>query len=419
MDVAKALEHLGGLVFFDSSGNLGPAAEGAFSVISAAPIRELRGSIFCDKDQAALRSLLKAGCEQLHAESISDRGSSIDERGIDLAKLPSGGLFGWLSYEGDYVFGEYQEMIARDERTGDWWESGTLSEKLSKAADNRVEFGEFHAEMTRGDYLVAVGKIKEWIAAGDIYQVNLAQLFKAEVKGTGSMLGFYELLREVSPAPMGGWMAIGGIEMASSSPESFLQVVGDQVTTRPIKGTRPRFTDQTADEKSAAELKASEKEAAELVMITDLLRNDLGKVCEYGSVRVERILELESLGQVHHLVSTVQGTLGEAEDAVSALAACFPGGSITGAPKIRAMEIIKQLEDRPRGLYCGAMGWLAYDGGCHFNITIRTLLREGTEISYGVGAGIVADSNPAAEYEETMQKAKGIRLALTKYRESQ
>ena len=214
---------------------------------------------------------------------------------------------------------------------------------------------------------------------------------------------------------MAAWLALDDREILCSSPESFLRIDGRCIETRPIKGTRPRFADPEADRRAARELCESPKETAELVMITDLLRNDLGQVCEFGSVRVAEMLRLESLAQVHHLVSTVTGVLRPEHDAIGALAACFPGGSITGAPKKRAMEIIRQLEGRPRGVYCGAIGWLGRDGHSAFNIAIRTLVRHGGRLLYQTGAGIVADSDPLGEYDETLHKAAGIQLALERH----
>jgi anthranilate/para-aminobenzoate synthase component I len=271
--------------------------------------------------------------------------------------------------------------------------------------------------MDRVDFMRAVERAKEWIAAGDIYQVNLAQAFGARVSGEGSLFGLYETLREATPAPMAAWISLAGREVLSSSPELFLKISGRGIETRPIKGTRPRFRDSDDDRRSAVELQTSPKEISELVMITDLLRNDLGQVCDFGTVEVSRMLELESLAQVHHLVSTVKGSLRPDLDALGALAACFPGGSITGAPKKRAMEIIRELEPVPRGIYCGALGWLGFNGESEFNIAIRTLVREGECLSYHVGAGIVADSVPAEEYVETLHKAEGIRLGVERFRE--
>jgi anthranilate/para-aminobenzoate synthase component I len=247
--------------------------------------------------------------------------------------------------------------------------------------------------------------------------VNLTQAFAAEVS-VPDLFGLYETLRECSPAPLAAYLALGGKEILSSSPETFLRLSGRGIETRPIKGTRPRFGDPDDDRRSAYELQTSPKEISELVMITDLLRNDIGQVCEYGSVHVAEMLQLETLGQVHHMVSTVTGRLKEGISHLEALAACFPGGSITGAPKKRAMEIIRELESIPRGIYCGAIGYLGYHGESQFNIAIRTLVREGGRLSYHVGAGIVADSDPEREYEETLHKAEGIRMAVERWNAS-
>jgi para-aminobenzoate synthetase component I len=357
-------------------------------------VRILKGSIHHASDRQILRDALAA------AASVSgDHG------------FPLGGLCGWVDYEGGFVFGDYPEMLVFCHSTGAWWEIGSLSTCLRDTTDHSANIGPFQAATSRDRFLGNVERIKHWIAAGDIYQVNLSQAFAAEVSG-GSLFPLYESLRDASPAPMAAYLALDGREILSSSPETFLKISGRGIETRPIKGTRPRFTDPDEDRRSAYELQTSAKEIAELVMITDLLRNDLGQVCEYGSVEVSEMLQLESLAQVHHLVSTVTGTLRQENDAITALAACFPGGSITGAPKKRAMEIIRELEATPRGIYCGAIGWLGYNGESSFNIAIRTLLRTGDKLTYQVGAGIVADSDPQKEFEETLHKAAGIRLAV-------
>ena len=400
IDVAKRLEWLGGLVFFDTVGNVPGGWGRACSVISAAPLEVFMGNIHSESDLGVLRERLVGG-----AGLAGDHG------------FPQGGLCGWVSYEGDFVFGEYREMLIKDEESGEWWEVGGLSAKLGNVSTSSAVPGEFVAQVERADFVRAVERAKEWIAAGDIYQVNLAQAFDARVSGEGSLFALYEILREATPAPMAAWMSLAGREVLSSSPELFLKISGRGIETRPIKGTRPRFRDADEDRRSAVELQTSPKEISELVMITDLLRNDLGQVCEFGSVEVSRMLELESLAQVHHLVSTVRGNLGSDQDALSALAACFPGGSITGAPKKRAMEIIRELEPTPRGIYCGALGWLGFNGESEFNIAIRTLVRAGEKLSYRVGAGIVADSVPEEEYAETLHKAEGIRLAVGRFQE--
>jgi aminodeoxychorismate synthase component I len=398
-EVASRLRHLPGMVFFDSCGNLPSPAARAVSVIAARPRRVLKGSIHHAGDRDRLRAALADG----------------PKVGGDLG-FPLGGLCGWVDYEGEFVFGEYREMLVFRHQDASWCGIGGLSTELAcgGAAESAVSVGSFDAATTREHFLAQVARIKEWIAAGDIYQVNLSQSFTAGVSG-GSLFGLYEELREASPAPMAAWLALDGTELLSSSPESFLKISGRFIETRPIKGTRPRSADPDEDCRAAYELQTSAKEIAELVMITDLLRNDLGRVCEFGTVEVAEMLRLESLAQVHHLVSTVCGTLRPENDAVTALAACFPGGSITGAPKMRAMEIIRELEGGPRGIYCGAIGWLGFNGESSMNIAIRTLVRKGGRLIYQVGAGIVADSDPQKEYEETLHKAAGIRLAVSRW----
>jgi len=400
--VARRLGYLPGLVFFDTAGHHPSSGGRAVSVIGARPRQVLRGNIADAKDRAALRAVLASGPQ------VAGGGG-----------FPLGGLCGWVDYEGEFVFGEYREMLIHCHDDGTWWEVGQLSECLEVAprAGEPAHISGFAAETSREEFLAGVRRIKEWIAAGDIYQVNLSQAYQAKLHG-GSLFGLYEALREASPAPMAAWLALGGLEVLSSSPEAFLKVSGRSIETRPIKGTRPRFAAADEDLRSAFELQSSAKEIAELVMITDLLRNDLGQVCEFGSVAVAEMLRLESLPQVHHLVSTVTGTLRADVDAITALAACFPGGSITGAPKLRAMAIIRELERSPRGIYCGALGWLGFNSESCFNIAIRTLIRDGEGLVYQVGAGIVADSDPLKEYEETQHKALGIRLAIERWQAS-
>jgi len=398
VEVAARLAHLGGLVFFDTAGNLPSSAPVPVSVIAARPERLLEGDFHDPEDRQRLRNELAA-----HERIATDLG------------LPSGGLCGWIGYDGRFVFGVFPEMIVYAHDRGEWWETGTLSTELREPETRPVAVGPFTAGMSHDAYLAAVHRAQDWIAAGDIYQVNLSQQFTASVVG-GSLFPLYEHLREASPAPMAAWLALGETEVLCSSPETFLRISGRTIETRPIKGTRPRHADSEADRRSAYELQTSAKEISELVMITDLLRNDLGQVCEFGSVQVAEMLKLESLEQVHHLVSTVTGTLRPEIDALDALAACHPGGSITGAPKKRAMEIIDALESRPRELYCGAIGWLGFDGEACFNIAIRTLVRRGESLCYDVGGGIVADSDPELEYQETLHKAAGIRLAIDRWK---
>lgn len=260
-------------------------------------------------------------------------------------------------------------------------------------------------------YCRAVEMAKEHILAGDIYQVNLSQRFTAPL--ATPPFEFYLNLRQSSPAPFSAFLDFDGLAVASSSPERFLKITGDLVETRPIKGTRPRGRTPAEDEALKTELLASSKDRAELVMIVDLERNDLGRVCRFGTVRVPKLYALESYAAVHHLVSTVTGRLRPEAGPVDCLKACFPGGSITGAPKIRAMEIIEELEPVRRGVYTGAIGYLDFSGAVDLNIAIRTAVIRDGQVHYHAGGGIVADSEPLAEYHETLHKARGFFRALS------
>ena len=262
----------------------------------------------------------------------------------------------------------------------------------------------------RETYLAKVRRVLEYIAAGDVFQVNLSQQFSAQ--GRHDPLDLYLRLKEQSPAPFAAFLQWKDLAVVSASPESFYQTSGGVLITRPIKGTRPRGKDRDEDDRLAADLLASPKDRAELTMIVDLERNDLGRVCEYGSVVVREPLTIESFAQVHHLVATVEGRLRQNAGPVDMIRALFPGGSITGAPKIRAMEIIDELEPNRRSLYTGAIGYLSRGGSSGFNIAIRTILVEGDRASFQVGGGIVADSDPGAEYEETLAKGKGMLAVL-------
>ena len=273
------------------------------------------------------------------------------------------------------------------------------------------EAGAPSANLTRDDFLAAVERAQRYIRAGDIYQVNLSHRLTAQCEFNGWEL--FEKLSAVSPAPFSAFLDCGEFQIASSSPEQFLRMSGAHIVTRPIKGTRPRDADPTRDAQLAYELQTSAKELAELVMITDLLRNDLGKVCEYGSVQTPDLARLEKFAQVQHLVSTVEGRLRKDVTHFAAFASCFPGGSITGAPKFRAMEIIDELEPISRGPYCGSIGYLGFNRESQLNIAIRTAVCRDGVAHFNVGAGIVADSNPAAEYEETLAKARGFFAALS------
>jgi para-aminobenzoate synthetase component 1 len=257
-------------------------------------------------------------------------------------------------------------------------------------------------------YKAMVRKTIDYIEAGDIYQANITQRFRAKLGADFDRLALYDALRRRNPATFAAYLDFGDVAILSSSPERFLQVADGQVETRPIKGTRPRGRTASEDQALAAELLASEKDRAENLMIVDLLRNDLSRVCEIGSVKAPVLFGLESFATVHHLVSVVTGRLAADRTTVDLLRAAFPGGSVTGAPKIRAMEIIAELEPTTRGPYCGAIGYLSADGGMDTNIVIRTYCILKDEISFQVGGGMVADSDPQAELEESLAKAKAL-----------
>lgn len=269
------------------------------------------------------------------------------------------------------------------------------------------------ANFTFDEYNTAFAKIQDYLNAGDCYQVNLAQRFSADA--TGDAFSAYLTLRELTPSPYAAFLNLPDAQILSTSPERFLSVRGGKVETKPIKGTRQRGTDAQHDERLKQDLRNNSKDRAENLMIVDLLRNDLSKSCALGSVQVEKLFEVESYAHVHHLVSTITGELASGKDAISLLRNCFPGGSITGAPKQRAMEIIAQLEPHRRDIYCGAIGYVGWDGNMDSNIAIRTLIHTAGKINFSVGGGIVADSNSQEEYQETLDKAAGMLKALAAY----
>ncbi len=367
-----------------------------------------------------------------------------------LAGLPPflGGGIGYLAYElgrlierlpesavddlglPEMSFAFYDQVVAHDHVSGETWlAAGTVSgdgigaEERWKTAIERLaaeppsygapatpaETG-FTCGFTRTDYLEAVRRVKEYILAGDIYQANLSQRFSAPVSEHPWTL--YRRLRRLNAAPFAAYLNFGPVQVCSSSPERFVRIDGERVETRPIKGTRHRGRDAEEDRRLAAELLASPKDRAELSMIVDLERNDLGRVCSYGSVQVEEHAVIESYATVHHLVSTVVGELHPGRDVVDLLRASFPGGSITGAPKIRSMEIIDELEPTARSVYTGCIGYLGFDGRADLNIAIRTALVVDGRAYFQVGGGIVADSVPEDEYQETLDKGEAIFHAL-------
>lgn len=274
-----------------------------------------------------------------------------------------------------------------------------------------IESKQIKSNFTKRKYIDSIKKAISYIKEGDIYQVNLSQRFSMEIRETDAF-SIYKKLRELSPAPFSAYFDSDEFTLLSSSPERFLKVRGKEVETKPIKGTRPRSNNLDEDKRLADELLGSEKDRAENVMIVDVLRNDLGRVCMPGSVKTSSLFDLEKYKTVMHLVSTVKGQLEKNMDIFDLLKASFPGGSITGAPKIRAMEIINELEPTKRGPYTGCFGYIGFDGSVDLNILIRTIIIKKNLAYFQVGGGIVFDSEPEKEYQETLDKGIALFKAL-------
>lgn len=284
--------------------------------------------------------------------------------------------------------------------------------KLFTAKSSSIRRSEFNVKshvnsnMTQESYNNAFKRIKKYIREGDCYQVNLAQRFNAKVEGDPWLA--YQALRKINPSPFSAYMNYPDFQILSNSPERFLSVRERLVQTKPIKGTRPRSKNKNKDQSLLQELISSKKDQAENVMIVDLLRNDISKNCELGSVRVPKLFDIESFPNVHHMVSTITGKLRDQRSAIDLVRGCFPGGSITGAPKLRSMEIIEELEPHRRGIYCGSIGYIGSDGNMDTNIAIRTIVHKDQHMYFYAGGGIVYDSDMTAEYQETFDKATAM-----------
>jgi para-aminobenzoate synthetase component I len=326
---------------------------------------------------------------------------------------PRSGAVGYITYEGAFRFAWFPDISVLTENGS----SKLWNERRMPVDSSSDSFSPWQSNQTREAFEARVTRAQEYIAAGDIYQVNLAQKFSTRF--TGDSYRLFEHLIARSPAPGAAFLDFGDRQILSASPEMFLRIRGRHITTRPIKGTRPRSRDPLRDEQLAFELQTDPKELAELIMITDLERNDLGRICEYGSVTVTQLVQLERYAQVFHLVSTIEGHLRPDIDALAAVRACIPGGSISGAPKRRACEIIAELEPCPRDIYTGLIGYFADNGDAAFSIAIRTMILDGEQLHFSVGSGITAGSIPSREYEETLHKAAGLRLALEAYQTNQ
>ena len=268
----------------------------------------------------------------------------------------------------------------------------------------------FYSNFEKSTYIDGVKKVKDYILSGDVYITNFTQ--RMWCYSNEDAFTIYSKLRQINKAPFSAFLNLDDFEIISSSPERFLNTVDKIVTTRPIKGTRPRGKDKVEDEKNKLELLNSEKDKAELLMVVDLERNDLSKVCEKNTVKVTELFTLESYATVFHLVSEVTGKLKENITSIKCMRECFPGGSITGTPKIRSMEVIEEIEGIRRNIYTGSIGYFDFRGNCDFNIIIRTILKKGNKAYFGVGGGITIESEEVAEYEESLDKAKALMRVL-------
>jgi para-aminobenzoate synthetase component 1 len=433
--VFESLMDLPWAVFLDSG--FPCSRQGRFDMLTAKPYRTLttRGELTEISDSAGIHYSAEDPFAILSAQLPAGL--------FDGADLPfCGGALGYFGYDlvrrleqipeiasnsepiPEMMLGIYDWAIVVDHRSSRSWlvqqQNSPETESTCSLVLDRMhkEFGSLSADepfrikgrvisnMSRDDYGRAFRRIKRYLLDGDCYQVNLAQRFSVECEG--HPWAAYKILRDLNPAPFSGFLNFPEVRVLSSSPERFLRVEDGRVETKPIKGTRPRLADSAHDLEQIEALRNSAKDRAENLMIVDLLRNDLGKTCAPGSVEVPELFDIESFATVHHLVSTIRGRLAPGCDCIDLLRGCFPGGSITGAPKIRAMEIIEELEPARRGVYCGSIGYIGYGGNMDTNIAIRTLVHSGHEIRFWAGGGIVADSREADEYQECFDKAGAL-----------
>ena len=416
-----------------------PNKLGRYSFISSNPFKVLK---YKDKEENPLNNLQ----DELKKYKVKNS-----------THLPFvGGAVGYLSYDlGNYLeklprtakddtnvydlyFGFYNYVIVIDHLEGKTYIATpdldiekektilNLVEEKIKDAERRgidkicyeeknVEPIKLKSNFTKEDFKNAVRKVQNYIKQGDIYQANLTQRFNG--KTSLSSYELYRDLRRISPAPFGAYLNFEGYNILSNSPERFIKCINNKIETRPIKGTRPRGINKEEDLKLQEELRNSEKDRAELLMIVDLERNDIGRISKIGSVKVPELFVIEPYANVNHLVATVVGEIEDNKDCIDVIKSTFPGGSITGAPKIRAMEIIDELEPTQRNVYTGSIGYIGFNGDMDLNIAIRTIIKEDDNVYFQVGGGMTWDSNPDDEYQETLDKAKSIMKALRGYYE--
>jgi para-aminobenzoate synthetase component I len=431
-EAAHALRALPFLTFLDSA--MADPKLGRYSFIAADPFARLEAAVAGSDWAAQLKQVLadykvetvpglppfQGGVAGLFSYELGRSLENLPKPALDELAFPDLSLglydvviaFDLIERRGFVLSTGLPEMepAARDRRAverGRWFAVQLRRATVSPRTGN-ISLSGWNSNFTRAGYERVVHDVIERILGGDIFQANLSQRFEATVPADFDHFGFYRHLRKRNPAPFAAYLDHADFVIASASPERFLTVSSDRVETRPIKGTRARFTDTILDTLQGRALTESRKDRAENVMIVDLLRNDLSKVCRPGSVQVPQLCGLETFASVHHLVSSVVGRLNEGMGAVDVLAAAFPGGSVTGAPKLRAMEIITELEGHARGPYCGSIGYIGFDGAMDTNIVIRTASFRARTCVVQAGGGIVTASDPSAEYEETLDKARAI-----------
>lgn len=424
-------------VFLDSGNPR--SKQGRYDIISANPICTLitQGYITTITTENAVIVSNENPFELLKSE-LTHYGKFCDFNALDFPFV--GGALGYFSYDLARRLEELPELARDDENIPemavgiyDWaiivdhqqkqsvllcydgQKQREILEFLNHARpENQTPFSvtsEIKSDFSQATYQQAFERIKHYLKEGDCYQVNLTQCFSASCEG--NTWEVYKTLREINAAPFSAYLNFPDVKILSSSPERFLKLQNKYVETKPIKGTRPRRSDEIENNAQIQDLINNPKDRAENVMIVDLLRNDISKVCE--KVRVPQLFEIESYSTVHHLVSTVTGELKENQHALDLLQHCFPGGSITGAPKIRAMEIIEELEPKRRGVYCGAIGYIGFDGNMDTNIAIRTLIQSNDTIRFWAGGGIVNDSIVESEYQESFDKAAAMFEVLKRF----
>jgi len=429
MEVARRLAHLPHLLFLDSAQR--HAERGRYSYVMAdpadwridAPLSEIERCID-NRTYESVEGLppFCGGIAGLFGYGFGRQLEAIPRPKRDEFAVP------------DLALGRYEWVISFDHLQERAWvvadsterlksvrkQLDTGAEPLPRVVSRRGDPGQAFAlpghpgvtsNFSRAGYEAAVRRAIEYVHAGDCFQVNISQRLLTPL--TEHPFDLYARLRESSPAPFACYFDLGESQIVSASPERFLQLdAAGHVSTKPIKGTRPRGQSAAEDAELLLDLITNPKDRAENVMIVDLLRNDLGRVCEYGTVKVPKVCEVESYNYVHHLVSEIRGKLRPGLTAFDLLRAAFPGGSVTGAPKVRAMEIIAELEPTARGPYCGSLGYIGFDGAMDTNILIRTFTASKGWLQFPVGGGVVADSTPEREYEETLHKAAGLLRAL-------